>query len=157
MNAPLHPLIAGILSQAAELPLQVRRAEYASRLIKFDWQFEHAPAEQWRRGRDELRALVALRAELDPTHKIWNRHAPEGYRTLPSTVRAFCDFTGPEPVTVEWAEIDGAPRVIAVVVNVTDKVVRPITDTLTPARLDELQAKLNELWAGQIFEEAVSA
>lgn len=157
MNAPLQPLIAGILSQAAELPLQVRRAEYASRLIKFDWEFEHAPREQWRRGTDELKALVALRAELDPTHRIWNRHATEGYRTQPTTVRAFCDFTGPEPVTVEWAEINGAPRVIAVVVQVKGKVVRPITETLTPTRLDELQAKLNEMWVGQIFDQAVSA
>lgn len=156
MNAPLHPLIAGILSQAAELPLQVRRAEYVSRLLKMDWQFEHAPAEQWRRGRDELKALVALRAEIDPTHRIWNRHAPADYRTH-NSVRVFRDFTGPEPVTVEWTEIDGVPRVIAVVVNVTDKVVRPITDTLTPARLDELQAKLNELWVNQVFDEAVPA
>lgn len=156
MNAPLHPLIAGILSQAAELPLQVRRAEYVSRLLKMDWQFEHAPAEQWRRGRDELKALVALRAEIDPTHRIWNRHAPADYRTH-NSVRVFRDFTGSEPVTVEWTEIDGVPRVIAVVVNVTDKVVRPITDTLTPARLDELQAKLNELWVNQVFDEAVPA
>lgn len=156
MNAPLHPLIAGILSQAAQLPIQVRRAEYAGRLIKFDWEFEHAAAEQWRRSRDELKALTALRAEVDPTHRIWNRHAPAQYRTH-SSVRVFRDFTGPEPVTVEWTEINGAPRVIAVVVQVTDKVVRPITDTLTPGRLDELQAKLNELWVNQVFDEAVPA
>lgn len=157
MNAPMHPLIAGILSQAAQLPIQVRRADYVSQLIRFDWQFEHAPAEQWRRGRDGLKELVALRAELDPTHRIWNRHAPEQYRTLPTTVRAFKDFTGPEPVTVEWAEINGQPRVIAVVVQVTDKIVRPITDTLPEERLDELQAKLNELWVGQTFDMAVPA
>ena len=156
MNAPLHPLIAGILSQAAQLPVQVRRAEYASRLVKFDWEFEHAPAEQWRAGRDELKALVALRAELDPTHRIWNRHASQQYRTHDS-VRAFRDYTGPEPVTVEWTEINGAPQVIAVVVNITYKIVRPITETLPPARLRDLQAKLNELWVNQVFDEAVPA
>lgn len=77
----VHPLIAGILDQSAQLPAQVRRAEYVSRLIRMDWQFEFADdARPYRAGRDELMALRQLQIELDPTAQLWNRHVPAQYR-----------------------------------------------------------------------------
>ena len=76
----VNPLIAQVLRAAADIPAQLRRAEYVSRLLKMDWQFEHAPAEQWRAGRDELAQLRRLQIEVDPTAKFWNLHAPEPYQ-----------------------------------------------------------------------------
>lgn len=76
----VNPLIAKVLRDAASIPAQLRRAEYVSRLLKMDWQFEHAPAEQWRAGRDELAQLRRLQAEVDPTAKFWNLHAPEAFK-----------------------------------------------------------------------------
>lgn len=145
-NSHLHPIFAGILAQAAAVPSQVRRAEYVSRLLRMDWQFEHAPAEQWRKGRAELEALQKLREEIDAQHVLWNRHAAAEYCTH-DHVRSFKDFTGHAPVTVEWSEIDGAPRVIAVVIEITGVGPRSITPDLTPECLARYQAKLDQLVA----------
>ena len=142
----LHPIFAGILAQVAAVPSQVRRAEYVSRLLRMDWQFEHAAAEQWRKGRAELDALQKLREELDAQHVLWNRHAAPDYCTH-DHVRSFKDFTGHAPVTVEWSEIDDVPRVIAVVIEVTGVGPRSITPDLTPECLARYQAKLDQLVA----------
>ena len=147
MNARLHPVFAAILQQAAEAPLQIRRAQYVSRLARMDWQFEHAAAEQWRKGRAELDALQKLRSELDAQHVLWNRHAPAEYCTH-DHVRTFKDFTGHAPVTVEWSEVDGVPRVIAVVAEVAGVGPRSITPDLTPECLARYQAKLEQLLSG---------
>lgn len=80
MNQALHPVFADILRDASLIPAQLRRAEYVSRILKMDWDFEQAPAEQWRAGRDELVCLRRLQVEVDPTAALWNQHAPEGYK-----------------------------------------------------------------------------
>lgn len=146
MNAHMHPVFAGILQQAVQAPQQISRAQYVSRLLRMDWQFEHAAAEQWRKGRAELDALITLRQELDAQHVLWNRHVPPEYRTN-DHVRAFKDFTGHAPVTVEWSEIDGAPRVIAVVIEVSGIGPRSITPDLTAECMARYQDKLTQLVA----------
>lgn len=146
MTAAIHPIFASILAQAAELPAQVRRAEYASRLIRMDWEFEHAPAEQWRSGRAELRALEQLRDELDPLHSIWNRHAKGKYLTH-GCVRSFKDFTGPVPVVIEWAMVGGTPRITAVVVNIAGKGPCSIGGELSPQAMARYETKLQALLA----------
>lgn len=80
MQANVHPIFGAILQQAAELPVQVRRADYVSRLIRMDWAFEHADGDVYRRGRDELIALRQLQVELDPTASHWNKYAVGQYR-----------------------------------------------------------------------------
>lgn len=89
MQANVHPILAAVLQQAAELPVQVRRAEYISRLIRMDWAFEYAEGDAYRRGRDELIALRQLQIELDPTASHWNKYATEGYRAN-RLVRVVC-------------------------------------------------------------------
>lgn len=146
MTTALHPIFAGILAQAAAVPTQVRRAEYVSRLARMDWQFEHAPAEQWRKGRAELDALQKLREELDAQHVLWNRHAAAEYCTH-DHVRTFKDFAGTHPVTVEWSEIQGRPRVIAVVIEGSAGAPLPVTQAITPELLARYQAQLEQLVA----------
>src|SRR5690606_4938923 len=86
----LHPIFAGILNQAAEAPVQVRRAEYASRLARMDWSFEYSDCgNTYCRGRAELYALMQLQIELDPTASIWNRNATEQYKAR-RVVRVEC-------------------------------------------------------------------
>lgn len=99
MNAALHPVFASILRDAELIPAQLRRAEYASRLLKMDWEFEHAPAEQWRAGRDELLALRRLQVEVDPTAKFWNLHAPEAYKARHRVKVAITHLDGRRDVT----------------------------------------------------------
>ena len=95
----VNPLIAQVLRTAAEIPMQLRRAEYVSRLLKMDWQFEHAPAEQWRAGRDELAQLRRLQVEVDPTAKFWNLHAPESYKARQRVKVAITHLDGRRDVT----------------------------------------------------------
>lgn len=75
----LHPLFAAILGNVKEQPEQLRRAEYVSRLMKMDWEFEHAARIQRNAGKAELNALYELQAELDPLAELWNRHAKFPY------------------------------------------------------------------------------
>lgn len=95
----VNPLIAQVLRDAAGIPAQLRRAEYVSRLLKMDWQFEHAPAEQWRAGRDELAQLRRLQAEVDPTAKFWNLHAPDAYKARQRVKVAITHLDGRREVT----------------------------------------------------------
>lgn len=75
----VHPLFAGVLASIEQAPEQIRRAQYVSRLVRMDWQFEHAPSEQWRAGKEELMALRELQISIDPDAELWNRHAPFEY------------------------------------------------------------------------------
>lgn len=95
----VNPLIAKVLRDAASIPAQLRRAEYVSRLLKMDWQFEHAPAEQWRAGRDELAQLRRLQIEVDPTAKFWNLHAPDAYKARQRVKVAITHLDGRRDVT----------------------------------------------------------
>lgn len=95
----VNPLIAQVLRDAASIPAQLRRAEYVSRLLKMDWQFEHAPAEQWRAGRDELAQLRRLQIETDPTAKFWNLHAPDAYKARQRVKVAITHLDGHRDVT----------------------------------------------------------
>lgn len=95
----VNPLIAQVLRDAASIPAQLRRAEYVSRLLKMDWQFEHAPAEQWRAGRDELAQLRRLQIEADPTAKFWNLHAPDTYKAHQRVKVAITHLDGRRDVT----------------------------------------------------------
>lgn len=81
MPEQLHPIFASLLDTIKNQPLQIKRADYVARLVRMDWEFERADDARWyRAGRDELRALQAMRSEVDPTGSLWNRHAPESYR-----------------------------------------------------------------------------
>ena len=99
MNQALHPVFAGILRDAAAIPAQLRRAEYVSRLLAMDWEFEHAASEQWRVGRDELLALRRLQVEVDPTASLWNQHAPAGYKAHQRIKVAITHLDGRREVT----------------------------------------------------------
>lgn len=77
ITSNVRPIFSGIL---AGQPDQLRRAQYASRLIRMDWEFDRSDdGRAYRAGRDELQALRELQAELDPDAEIWNRHAPLQY------------------------------------------------------------------------------
>lgn len=90
MQPNVHPIFAAVLQQAAELPVQVRRADYISRLIKMDWEYEHSDdASVRRRWREELIALRQLQVELDPSASHWNKYAPGIYRAT-RFVRVVC-------------------------------------------------------------------
>lgn len=99
MNQALHPVFAGILRDAASIPAQLRRAEYVSRLLTMDWEFEHAASEQWRIGRDELACLRRLQVEVDPTAALWNKHAPDGYKARQRVKVAITHLDGRREVT----------------------------------------------------------
>lgn len=94
----------------------ITRSLYVSRLIRMDWQFEHAEGPTYRSGRDELAALKSIRAQIDSDCTIWNRYAPPAYQS-PSQIRTFTDFAGSVPVTVEWCVTLGEPHILAVVVD----------------------------------------
>ena len=90
MQPNVHPIFAAVLQQAAELPVQVRSADYISRLIRMDWAFEFSDdGDAYRRGRDELIALRQLQIELDPTASHWNKYAQGVYRAN-RLVRVVC-------------------------------------------------------------------
>lgn len=90
-TSSVHPIFQGILGTIQQAPDQIRRAEYVSRLRRMDWQFEHAPGEQWRRGRAELQALRELQTDLDPDAELWNRNAPFEY-LITRSVKIVCDL-----------------------------------------------------------------
>lgn len=94
----------------------ITRSLYVSRLIRMDWQFEHAEGDTYQRGRAELAALKIIRAQIDADCTIWNRYAPPIYR-VNNTIRTFTDFAGDVPVTVEWCVTLGEPHILAVVVD----------------------------------------
>lgn len=77
----LHPVFAGILSTMSQIPAQISRAEYISRLARMDWDFEWSDdGSVYRRGREELQSLRKVQADIDPTGELWNKHAPKQYR-----------------------------------------------------------------------------
>lgn len=82
LHTNVHPVFAGILQAIEQSPEVIARAQYVARLVKMDWQFEHAPHAQWCKGRDELLALRALQAKLDPTATLWNKHCHADFRKL---------------------------------------------------------------------------
>lgn len=76
----VHQIFAGILSGIEQQPEQLRRAQYVSRLVRMDWEFERSDdGRAHRAGRDELQALRELQADIDPDAEIWNRYAPLQY------------------------------------------------------------------------------
>lgn len=87
----VHPIFSGILSGIEQTPIQIRRAQYVSRLRRMDWAFEHAPAEQWRAGRAELIALRELQIDVDPEAQLWNCNAPFEY-LITRRVKVVCDL-----------------------------------------------------------------
>lgn len=90
MQPNVHPIFAAVLQQAAELPVQVRRADYISRLIRMDWEYEHCDDEAVRRRwRGELINLRQLQVGLDPTASHWNKYAQGVYRAN-RLVRVVC-------------------------------------------------------------------
>jgi hypothetical protein len=74
----VHPVFAGILQGFTEIPLQVKRADYVSRLLKFDWRFEWCDdGARYRAARAELEALRELQVDVDPDAVLWNQAAAE--------------------------------------------------------------------------------
>jgi len=54
---------------------QMRRAEYVSALIRFDWTYEFSDDPGVRvQGDSERAALLMKQRELDPDFKLWDRH-----------------------------------------------------------------------------------
>lgn len=119
-----------------QAPVELERARYVARLIKMDWQFEHAEGNAYRAGRQELNALKDLRARLDPKCELWNRYVPRIYQA-DNEIRSFLDFAGRAAVTVEWSLVNGTPRILAVVTSGGGDVFQ----ALSPAVLDDYQRK----------------
>lgn len=140
----MHPVFAGILAQAASVPVQIECALYVARLRKMDWGFEQSSCgDTYRRSKAEFAALKDLRDRLDPGHELWNRHAPEWVHVA-QPIRTFKDFTGKAPVVVEWMHTPLGPRVIAVVVETSDGP-HSIQDDLSAAALKRYQEKVERL------------
>lgn len=114
-NAHVHPVMAEAISRAAAIPTQLRRADYVARLARLDRYVDLGP-ECSHMVRDEEQRLRLVRAEIDPTGELWNKHAPIQFRDA-SQVHTFIDFTGTCPVTVEWVQHPTGVQVIAVVVE----------------------------------------
>lgn len=76
-NDPANQDVADILDAVV-----LRRVAYASALARHDWSFERSDDySAWSRGKAEMIRLRSERAAVDPDGVIWNRIAPEGYRT----------------------------------------------------------------------------
>jgi hypothetical protein len=149
MIGNLHPLFSSILASAAQVPEQVARAEYVSRLTKMDWAFEIADdGAVYRKGRAELSDMMKLRESIDADHQLWNRHAPSRYRTV-QDVCTFQDFAGNAPATVEWIAGYSGPLVIAVVVDTTGGP-RSIHNDLSRDALARYQAKAEQIAAQKV-------
>lgn len=149
VSAPVHAVFAGILADAASIPLQLRRAQYVSRLARMDWDFEHSDdGAVTRRGREDLAMLRQLQRELDPDHVLWQRHAPEWMWPTPP-VHAFQDFTGPAPVTVEWLRTVHGARLLSVFVDTKERGACGITSVLSPKVLEDLQRKVEHVAGGE--------
>lgn len=72
---------ARIPGQPVDAMLEQRRVDYVQRLQTFDWNYEAADDHRaWKRGFDAYRALIAEGLAIDPTHALWNEHAPEAHR-----------------------------------------------------------------------------
>lgn len=99
-----------------DLPLELRRADYVSRLARLGWWFDVGDTGCDQMGRDELERLKLIRADIDPDGELWNKHAPPRFQDA-YEVRTFKDFTGACPVTVEWALYPQGAKVVAVVVE----------------------------------------
>ena len=73
----LHPVFAGILNGIVDQ----RQTLYIAALRGHDWAFEFSDdGAVYRAGRESLRRLEALRAEIDADGAVWNREAPEGFK-----------------------------------------------------------------------------
>jgi hypothetical protein len=65
----------------ADVLLDQRRADYVRRLQGFDWHYEAADDHRaWKAGFDAYRALIAEGLAIDPSHALWNEHAPAAHR-----------------------------------------------------------------------------
>lgn len=61
--------------QAQGVPLEVRRAQYVSELIRHDWL--HRWSDSWatvQAGKANLARLREMQRELDPGFELWNKH-----------------------------------------------------------------------------------
>ena len=115
-NAHVHPAVAQALNAASGIPVQLRRADYVSRLTRLGHWCELHEAYGDNMARDEEGRLRLMRDELDPDGELWNKHAPIQFRDA-YEVRTFKDFTGACPVTVEWVLYPQGAKVVAVVVE----------------------------------------
>lgn len=82
MKATATPYIdARVPGQSLDAALAQLRADYVQRLKSFDWHYEAADDHRaWKAGFDAYRALIAKGLAIDPTHALWNEHAPEAHR-----------------------------------------------------------------------------
>jgi hypothetical protein len=70
----------GVAQQAAALTeacaQKYRREQYEDALKQFDWMHEFSDSnEVARRGREALKELHVMQAELDPTGELWLQHS----------------------------------------------------------------------------------
>ena len=72
--AAIAPRNSGALS-----PAPIRLAQYEAALKRFDWTWEYAEGNAWRKGRDGLLRLRAEQAAVDPSGDLWRKHAPVEY------------------------------------------------------------------------------
>lgn len=72
------PALAHYGPMAAEAAAELE--PYTQALKRHDWNYEFAEGRAWRAGLEERKALLAMRAQLDPSGAIWNRFAPAGHR-----------------------------------------------------------------------------
>lgn len=82
-DANISPAYQSAMAEQAidQTAMPVRRAHYVAGLVRMDWTFEASDDHAvWKRGRAELERLRALRAEVDPDHTLWNRHAHRDYQ-----------------------------------------------------------------------------
>ena len=54
---------------------------YINLLRTHDWSYEWSDDHSvWKRGSDERQALRQMQTKCDEDYKIWNEHAPEGFK-----------------------------------------------------------------------------
>ena len=54
---------------------------YINLLQTHDWSYDYSDEySKWKRGFEQKSQLEAYARDLDPTYKVWNEYAPEGFK-----------------------------------------------------------------------------
>jgi hypothetical protein len=153
MNAP-HPIIQGVLDQAANVHPVLRRADYVARLCRLGCIATVSDSLGDNSARDEEQRLRILRAEIDPDGALWAKHAPLRFQDA-YAVHTFMDFTDTAPVTVEWVRYPHGAKVTAVVVDTVGGP-KTIHNELSIGALARYQLKAEGLAAAMAAKEAMA-
>jgi hypothetical protein len=152
LNSHVDPVIAEVLNKAAAIPAEFLRADYVARLARLGLWCDLGDVGDSHMARDEEGRLRILRAQIDPTGELWNKHAPMRFRDC-HEVRMFKDFTDACPVTVEWVLYPQGAKVIAVVVDTVGGP-KTIHNELSIGALARYQLKAEGLAAAMAAKEA---